>query len=78
VREIVVAAFQHRGSTVIAVATRQETLDVIAVRGSEIAVPLTDVVMPGIGGIELLGRACQARPDLRAIFMSGYTALTLD
>jgi two-component SAPR family response regulator len=34
--------------------------------------------MPGISGIELLERARRARPDLRAIFMSGYTALTLD
>jgi two-component system cell cycle sensor histidine kinase/response regulator CckA len=34
--------------------------------------------MPGISGIELLERARAARPDLRAIFMSGYTAMTLD
>jgi signal transduction histidine kinase/CheY-like chemotaxis protein len=78
VREMVVAALQQRGYTVIAVASGQEALDVIDQRGSELGVLLTDVVMPGIGGIELLERARQARPELPAIFMSGYTAMTLD
>jgi signal transduction histidine kinase len=78
VREMVVAALQHRGYTVIGVGSGQEALDVIEARGAELGVLLTDVVMPGIGGFELLERARQARPDLRAIFMSGYTAMTLD
>jgi two-component system cell cycle sensor histidine kinase/response regulator CckA len=34
---------------------------------------LTDVVMPGLSGPEVARRALQARPDLRVVFMSGFT-----
>jgi signal transduction histidine kinase/ActR/RegA family two-component response regulator len=78
VREMIVAALEHRGYTVIAVSSGQDALDIIDRRGPEIGVLLTDVVMPGIGGLELLEGARRKRPDLRAIFMSGYTALTID
>ena len=33
---------------------------------------LTDIMMPGMTGIELLERARQIRPDLRAIVMTGH------
>jgi two-component system, cell cycle sensor histidine kinase and response regulator CckA len=34
---------------------------------------LTDVVMPGIGGIELARRVAAERPETRVLFMSGYS-----
>ena len=34
---------------------------------------VTDVVMPGCGGPELLGRLQAQAPDLRVLYMSGYT-----
>lgn len=34
---------------------------------------LTDVVMPGMNGRELFSQAQTRRPDLRVLFMSGYT-----
>jgi signal transduction histidine kinase/CheY-like chemotaxis protein len=78
VRAMVVAALQQRGYTVVAVSTGEQALLEIERLGPALGVLLTDVVMPGISGIELLERARAARPDLRAIFMSGYTALTMD
>jgi signal transduction histidine kinase/ActR/RegA family two-component response regulator len=35
---------------------------------------LTDVIMPQIGGMQLIERLRSMRPDLRAVCMSGYTA----
>jgi two-component system cell cycle sensor histidine kinase/response regulator CckA len=34
---------------------------------------LTDVMMPKMGGPELARRVAQLRPDLRVLFMSGYS-----
>ena len=45
--------------------------------GDEIDLLLSDVVMPGMSGPDLLDRARRTRPELRAIFMSGYSALTI-
>jgi len=34
---------------------------------------LTDVIMPGMNGVELYHQAIQKQPNLKAVFMSGYT-----
>jgi two-component system cell cycle sensor histidine kinase/response regulator CckA len=43
-----------------------------------IDVVLTDVVMPAMGGSELIKTLRQKRPGLRVVFMSGYTQGTLE
>jgi signal transduction histidine kinase/CheY-like chemotaxis protein len=78
VRAIVTTALRRKGYTVVAVSSGEEALDVIARGGLEIGVLLTDVVMPGISGIELIKRACQLNPGLRAVCMSGYMPETLE
>jgi len=39
-------------------------------------VVVTDVIMPGCGGLELVRRLQVRAPALRALYMSGYTEQT--
>jgi PAS domain S-box-containing protein len=41
--------------------------------GTPVALVVTDVVMPGLGGRELVGRLKVMSPNLRVLFVSGYT-----
>jgi two-component system cell cycle sensor histidine kinase/response regulator CckA len=41
-------------------------------------VVLTDVVMPSMGGADLVRSLRATRPDVRVVFMSGYTQGTLE
>jgi two-component system cell cycle sensor histidine kinase/response regulator CckA len=77
VREMVVAALERLGYRVMAASTGEEAVRLIDRLGEEIDLLLSDVVMPGMSGPDLLDRARRTRPELRAIFMSGYTALTI-
>jgi signal transduction histidine kinase/ActR/RegA family two-component response regulator len=45
---------------------------------SEIHLVLTDMVMPGMGGLELADRLLARRPELRLVVMSGYTERAVD
>jgi len=38
---------------------------------------LTDVVMPNVSGIEIAGRVKRMRPDIKVLYMSGYTSSAL-
>jgi len=39
---------------------------------------ITDMVMPGMSGVDLAEAAREIRPDLPVIFVSGYTDRTVD
>jgi CheY-like chemotaxis protein len=50
-----------------------EALKVAEHQPGGIALLVTDVMMPELGGVELLARLRRARPALRVLFISGYT-----
>jgi PAS domain S-box-containing protein len=77
VREMVVASLERLGYRVVVASTGEEAVRLIDRLGDEIDLLLSDVVMPGMSGPDLYDRARRTRPDLRAIFMSGYTALSI-
>jgi len=60
---------EYEGYRVIEAGDGQAALDVL--RSEPIDLLLTDVVMPGMDGIELLERARQLQPHVRAIVMTG-------
>src|ERR1051326_3422694 len=51
-----------------------EALNVLRQKPCNIALLLTDIVMPGISGIELAQEARTVRPALPVVFMSGYSS----
>jgi CheY-like chemotaxis protein len=62
------------GYTVIAAQSPSEALRLAADYGKEIALLLVDVVMPEMTGRDLEKRLIPLFPNLRTLFMSGYTA----
>jgi CheY-like chemotaxis protein len=61
------------GYTVLTCASGDEALELSASLGAPIDLLVTDVVMRGMGGRELADRLTQARPELKVLFVSGYT-----
>jgi CheY-like chemotaxis protein len=57
---------------VLAAANGQEALLLAAHSAKPIDLLLTDVLMPGMSGPELMDKLRQSRPELVVLFMSGY------
>lgn len=73
VRTIARAALTRRGYRVLAAADASEALAITRAYPGPIALLLTGVVMPGMGGRELAERVVEERPGVRVLFTSGYT-----
>ena len=52
-------------------------LEFVLDRGTDVDLVLTDIVMPGLTGIEMVEILEQSRPDLKFLFMSGYASREL-
>ena len=61
------------GYTVIEAENGRDALDRAGKCNEEIDLLVTDVVMPRLGGAELAALLKKAQPDLKVLFMSGYT-----
>jgi CheY-like chemotaxis protein len=58
---------------VISAASAQAALTILLQKQPGIDLMLTDVVMPGINGRELGRRAGEIRPELKILYMTGYS-----
>ena len=61
------------GYTVLAAENGQEALELSRLYKENIDLLLTDVIMPGMNGQELADILSKKRPDIKVVFMSGYT-----
>ena len=73
VRALARRVLEKRGYTVIEARDGTEALAIAARRGDEVALLLTAVVMPGMGGRELATALTRARPRIKVLFTSGHT-----
>jgi two-component system, cell cycle sensor histidine kinase and response regulator CckA len=73
VRELVRETLKTRGYTVIEASDGIAGMRVSEEYQGNIEILITDVVMPGMSGRELAKRVAAARPNIRVLYLSGYT-----
>jgi PAS domain S-box-containing protein len=73
VRSTVRRLLERHGYTVLEAANGQDALGLVTARRSEIDLVLSDMVMPGMGGMELADRIRALSAGIPVILMTGYT-----
>jgi PAS domain S-box-containing protein len=73
VRGIVQAILEQQGYEVLTAANGEEALKLAEVHGPGIHMLMTDVVMPQMSGRQLAEELTRIRPQLKVLYMSGYT-----
>jgi CheY-like chemotaxis protein len=73
VRNMTANILSRRGYHVLQAENGQTALDLLQTHAATVHLLLTDVVMPEMNGKELYVKAAELHPDIRVLFMSGYT-----
>jgi CheY-like chemotaxis protein len=75
VRRLAATSLRSHGYRVMEAADGKRALDILEEEAFDLLI--TDVVMPQMGGWELVQKAKSARPDLSVLFVSGYAGSRL-
>jgi hypothetical protein len=76
-RAVARRVLQRQGYAVLEAAHGDAALALVATHQGPLDLLVTDVVMPGLSGRDLADRLTAARPDLRVLFVSGYSGEAL-
>lgn len=71
-RNLMVAALRKQGYHVYEAAEGGEALAILEKHPNEVRLVVTDVIMPGMGGLELARRLRETNPEIRVLLVSGY------
>jgi CheY-like chemotaxis protein len=71
--QVIKSLLEKSGYAVLSATTPNEAIGIASESGCAIDLLLTDVVMPEINGKELSEKLLAFCPDLKTLFMSGYT-----
>ncbi|MCE5243135.1 MAG: PAS domain S-box protein [Syntrophobacteraceae bacterium] len=74
IREMTALILKRQGYTIRKASNPKEALEMCKNGELRVDLLLTDVIMPGMSGKELADRLLQMRPDIKVLFMSGYTS----
>jgi PAS domain S-box-containing protein len=77
VREITRRILSRAAYQVLEAANPAEALELLARPDTHLDAILTDAIMPGMSGLQLIVQARATRPGLPALLMSGYSATSL-
>lgn len=72
-RSLLCRALEIEGYSVWEAGDGEEALEVAEAEGNRIHLLLTDLKMPGMDGYELARELTRRRPDIRVLYMSGYS-----
>ncbi|NOQ22388.1 MAG: PAS domain S-box protein [Candidatus Aegiribacteria sp.] len=72
--QLITIMLEHEGYTVMAAATPGKAISLAKAHPGEIDLLMTDVVMPEMNGGDLARNLLSFNPNLKCLFMSGYTA----
>ncbi|HEY6080819.1 MAG TPA: ATP-binding protein [Polyangiaceae bacterium] len=73
VKRVCALTLSKLGYDVIVADDPDHAIKICAATERQVHAVLTDVVMPGLSGVQLVERLRPLRPNLRVLFMSGYT-----
>jgi PAS domain S-box-containing protein len=73
VRELVRETLEARGYKILECENGEAALRMAEAHPGAIHMLITDLVMPGMSGRELAKRLCAARPQMKVLYLSGYT-----
>lgn len=73
VRDLVCAVLEDQGYNVLCARDGLEALDMAEDCDGPIHLLVTDVIMPHMNGHELAGKLSQLRPDMKILYVSGYS-----
>ena len=73
VRQLVRDTLEAKGYKVVEAGDGEAGLAAAAKHEGKIDLVITDVVMPGLGGRELVERLAKTRPETKVLYLSGYT-----
>ena len=72
VRSVIVSSLESSGYRVLVAKDGLDALSQAQARADELDLVLTDVVMPGLSGPEMVAELRAKHPEMRALFVSGY------
>lgn len=72
-RELATRVFAHAGYEVVSATNGEEALEMALHSTEPIDLLVTDIVMPKMGGFELVERLTAARPNLKVLFVTGHS-----
>lgn len=72
VRKSAARCLRYRGYRVLEASSADEALVVMDAEGTEVDMILTDLVLPTMGGVELIAEARRRFPALAAAYMTGH------
>jgi PAS domain S-box-containing protein len=77
VRDLTVKILRKLGHTVLSAGNGVEAIEIAKAYSGPIALLMTDVVMPNMSGRQVADELVKLRPDLKVLYLSGYTDNTV-